>query len=128
MPEAELEVVRRIYAGFRERRLPEEELAPEFEWTSHPELPDAATHRGIREVRRFFADWVAGWAEVRSDVDELIEGEGCVVALIHGSFRLSEGSTPLERDYAHVWTVRDGKARSVRSVDREEALRLVAPR
>ena len=32
------------------------------------------------------------------------------IALIHGRYRLSEESEPFEARYAHVWTVREGKA------------------
>jgi uncharacterized protein len=125
MPEAELELVKQIYEAFAERRFPGELFAEEIEWKTWEELPDADTYRGIREVRRFFADWVAGWAEVRSEVETLIDAGDRVVALIHGSFRLLEGSQPLESDYAHVWTVRDGKAQRVEAVDRAAALRMV---
>jgi ketosteroid isomerase-like protein len=124
MAEADLEVVRRIYQGFAERRFPGEWFAEEVEWKSHPDMPDADTYRGLREVRRFFADWVAGWAEVRNEVEQLLDAGDRIVALIHGSFRLTEGATPLERDYAHVWTVRDGKVRRVEAVEREDALRI----
>lgn len=123
MPEAELELVRQIYEAFAERRFPGELFADEIEWKTWEELPDADTHRGIRAVRRFFADWVAGWAEVRSEVETLIDAGDRVVALIHGSFRLLEGSQPFESDYAHVWTVRDGKAQRVEAVDRATGLR-----
>ena len=128
MSEADVEVVRRIYAAFAERRFPGECFAEDVEWTTHSSMPDADTHHGLRAVRRFFADWVAGWAEVRNEPEELIDAGDCVVALVHGSFRLTEDSKPLERDYAHVWEIREGKAWRVDSVDREEALRLVSAR
>ncbi len=125
MAEAELEVVRGIYRAFAERRFPGEAMSEDIEWKTNPDLPDADTYRGIRAVRRFFADWVAGWAEVRNDVEELIDVGDRVVALIHGSFRLTEGSRALESDYAHIWTIRDGKARRVEAVPREDALRII---
>ena len=124
MPEAELEVVNKVYEAFADRRFPEELFADDVEWKTWEDLPDADTHRGIEQVRNFFSEWVAGWAEVRSEVETLIDAGPKVVALIHGSFRLLEGSQPLESDYAHVWTVRDGQVQRVEAVDRAEGLRL----
>jgi hypothetical protein len=48
-----------------------------------------------------------------------------VVALIHGSFKLEEGSQPLESEYAHIWTIAGGKAHRVEAVDREHALEII---
>ena len=125
MAEADVELVTRIYEAFGERRFPGELFSDDIEWRTWEELPDADTHRGIREVRRFFADWVAGWAEVRSEIETLVDTGDRVVALIHGSFTLLEGSQPLESHYAHVWTIADGKATRVEAVDREHALRII---
>ena len=125
MAAADVELVTRIYEAFGERRFPGELFADDIEWRTWDELPDADTHRGIREVRQFFADWVAGWAEVKSEIETLVDTGTQVVALIHGSFQLVEGSQPFESDYAHVWTIRNGKAARVEAVGREEAMRLV---
>ena len=125
MAQADLQVVQEIYDAFAERRFPGELFADDVEWKTSDRLPDADTHKGVREVRRFFADWVAGWAEVRSEVERLIPTGDRVVALIHGSFRLLEGSRPLESDYAHVWTLRKGKAARVEAISREDALELI---
>ena len=116
--------MRQVYAAFAERRFPGELFADDVEWKTWDQLPDADTHRGIREVRQFFASWVAAWAEVRSEVEQLIEAGDRIVALIHGSFQLLEGSQPLESDYAHIWTVRDGKIHRVEAVGRDDALRI----
>jgi ketosteroid isomerase-like protein len=62
---------------------------------------------------------------VSSEVEALVDTGDRIVALIHGSFTLVEGSQPLESDYAHIWTIRNGKASRVEAVDRAEALRLV---
>ena len=38
-----------------------------------------------------------------------------IVALIHGRYSLSPEGAPIEGRYAHVWTLRDGKAVYVRA-------------
>jgi ketosteroid isomerase-like protein len=128
MAHADVELVRSIYESFERHEWPGDRFADDITWTTWKELPDATTHRGRDAVRRFFADWVAAWAEVRNEPQELIDAGDRVVVLVHGSFRLAEGAVPFESDYAHVWTVRDGRAVSVEAVDRDAALALVQRR
>ncbi len=120
MASENLELVRGVYAAFARHEFPAEGFAEEVCWETTPDLPDAGVHRGIEAVRRFFADWVAGWHDVSNEVDELIDRGDRVVALVRGRFQLQPGSRPFERDYAHVWTVRDGKIVYVRSTDRSD--------
>jgi uncharacterized protein len=125
MARDDVEVVRAVYEAFARHEWPAERFAADISWTTWRALPDAATHRGRDAVRRFFADWVAAWAEVRNEPTELIDVGDRVVALVHGTFRLTEDSLPFESDYAHVWTVRDGLVSSVEAIDRDAALALV---
>lgn len=110
MSEENLAVVRSIYRAFAEHRFPDECLAEEFTWETSPDLPDAGAYEGRNAARAYFRDWVAGWYEAESRVEQLIDRGDRVVALVHGRYRLSEGTSPFEGRYAHVWTVRDGKA------------------
>jgi ketosteroid isomerase-like protein len=48
-------------------------------------------------------------------VERLIDRGGEVVALIYGRYRLSPRTDPIERRYADVWTLRDGKATHARA-------------
>jgi ketosteroid isomerase-like protein len=62
MSQENVEVVRRAWEAFADHRFPDELLDERFEWTTHPNLPDAGTYRGRDVVRAFFAAWVPGWA------------------------------------------------------------------
>ena len=68
-----------------------------FEWTTHPGLPDAGSHRGRETVRRFFAGWVAGWADARNEPRELIDMGERVVVLVRGRFQLTDDAEPFPR-------------------------------
>ena len=120
-------MVREVYAAFARQEWPGERFAEDITWTTWQSLPDAATHRGRDAVRRFFTEWVAAWAEVRNEPTELIDTGTRVVAIVHGTFRLTEDSLPFESDYAHVWTIRDGLVASVEAMDRDAALALARP-
>lgn len=116
MSEENLAVVRDIYVAFAEHRFPAEHLDEEFVWETAPEQPGAGTHRGHDAVRSYFRDWIGGWNEVESNVERLVDRGAQVVALIHGRYRLSETGEPLEAHYAHVWTLRDGRAVHARAI------------
>jgi ketosteroid isomerase-like protein len=123
MAEAELEVVRGIYRAFAERRFPGEAMSEDIEWKTNPDLPDADTYRGIRAVRRFFADWVAGWAEVRNDVEELIDVGDRVVVLIKDRARRHDSDAEVELMSGSVWELREGAiVRAEFFRNRDEAL------
>jgi ketosteroid isomerase-like protein len=118
MSEENLAVVREIYRAFADHRFPAEYLAEEFAWETHPDQPGAGTYRGHEAVRAYFRDWVGGWHDVKSNVERLIDREDQVVALIHGSYRLSTQGLPIEDHYAHVWTLHEGKAVHARATGR----------
>ena len=52
------------------------------------------------------------------NVERLIDRGDEVIALIHGSYRLSAEGQP--NDYAHGWTLRDGKAEHARALGSRE--------
>ena len=43
-------------------------------------------------------------------MEQLIDRGDQVVALIHGRYLLNPDGEPFEAQYAHIWTLRDGKA------------------
>jgi uncharacterized protein len=122
MSQENVEIVRRCYEAFARHRFPSDQFAEEIEWTTHPDLPDAGTYCGRESVRRYFAEWVAGWVEVRNEPNELIDAGDRVLAMVHGTFRLTDDARPFESDYAHLWRVRDGLVVSVQAMGQREAL------
>jgi ketosteroid isomerase-like protein len=108
-------LVQEIYRAFAERRFPAEYLADEFVWETAPDIPGAGTHEGHAAVRAYFRDWVGGWHRVESNVEQLIDRGDEVVALIHGRYLLTPDGEPFEAHFAHIWTLRDGKALHARA-------------
>lgn len=115
MSKENVAVVREIYRAFAEHRFPAEHLAEGFVWQTAPDIPGAGSHAGHDAVRAYFRGWVSGWHEAESEVERLIDRGDEVVALIHGRYRLSPSTHPIEGRYAHVWKLRDGKAMHARA-------------
>jgi uncharacterized protein len=87
----------------------------------YPEGPE--TFRGRDGLRRWVAMVQDIWGEWRFDVERLISADEQVVALVRIVAEGGASGVPVDREVAHVWSVRDGKA-STASVylDRAEAL------
>jgi uncharacterized protein len=119
-----VEIVRKIYRTFREHRFPAAYLADDFAWETNPGAPDAGTYEGRDAVKAYWRDWVAGWHDVDSDVEELIDRDDQVVALIHGRYRLSPETNAFEARYAHIWTLKGGKAVRCRATSGRSAAEL----
>ncbi len=108
-------LVQEIYRAFAEHRFPADYLAEEFVWETAPDIPGAGIHEGHAAVRAYFRDWVGGWHQAESNVEQLIDRGDQVVALIQGSYRPSPEGEPFEAYYAHIWTLRAGKALHARA-------------
>jgi ketosteroid isomerase-like protein len=101
----------------------QEALHPDVEWRESRELPETGVYHGRASVRRFLEEFLESWDEFRQDVEEVIEADGKVVVFLHLSARGRESGVSVDARYAHVWTMRDGKAVRVDAYyDREEAL------
>jgi ketosteroid isomerase-like protein len=114
-------LVREIYRAFADHRFPAELLAENFSWETHPAQPGAATYVGHEAVRDYFRAWVGGWHDVQSEVERLIDRGDQVVALVHGRYRLSLTAEAIEDRYAHIWTLRAGRAVHAKATGRSES-------
>jgi ketosteroid isomerase-like protein len=121
MSEDNVILVQEIYRAFAERRFPAEYLAEEFVWETAPDIPGAGAHEGHTAVRAYFRDWVGGWHQVESNLEQLIDRGDQVIALIHGRYQLTPDGEPFEAHYAHIWTLRDGKAVHARATSSRTA-------
>jgi ketosteroid isomerase-like protein len=78
----------------------------EFDISAHP-VPDFPNRgRGADHMRRFFGTYLSGFTAYQVEVTEMVEREDTVVAALHDTASL--GTAVVERDFAHVWTFRDG--------------------
>jgi ketosteroid isomerase-like protein len=97
--------------------------------TSRPGLPGGKTYTGLDGFRESWLDWLAPYAEYRTQVEEAIECGERVVLLQSSHGRLNGSSQEVTLAPAVVYTVRDGKiARFEPYADRAEALKAVGLR
>jgi ketosteroid isomerase-like protein len=87
------------------------------------------TYEGHDGIRRFHSEVRDVWEYFQWDPEELIDAGEEVVALVHAHGRGRGSGLEIDRHIALVWSVREGKATSLRLyVDRERALEAVGPR
>lgn len=100
-------------------------IDPEFEiHTSGAFLDEGRVYRGHDGVREFLAMLGEAFEDVSYEPEEIIEaGEDRYVVLARLRGRGKASGIETDVRFAHVWTVRDGKAISMRAyLDRAEAL------
>jgi len=73
-------------------------------------LPFSGTRTGRASVGEFFASVGASQEVVTFEPRELIAEDDKVVALGTNTWRVKANGREFGGDFAHVWTIRDGKA------------------
>jgi ketosteroid isomerase-like protein len=97
--------------------------------TTRPGLPGGKTYRGFDGFRESWLDWLAPYAEYRTEVEEAIDCGERVLLLQSSSGRLEGSTKEVKLAPAVVYTVRDGKiVRFEPYADRAEALEAVGLR
>ena len=97
--------------------------------TARPGLPGGRTYTGLDGFRESWPDWLAPYAEYRTEVEEAIDCGERVLLLQSSSGRLEGSTKEVKLAPAVVYTVRDGKiARFEPYADRAEALEAVGLR
>jgi len=120
-----VEIVRRGYRAFAEGGVEAilQFIDPEIEWHMSAAFTDEPHvfrgHDGVREVFRFFNDFIE---ELGADPHEFIEAGDRVIVPVRMHGRLRETGQPVAYELVQVWLGRDGKAiRLVTFPDRETA-------
>lgn len=105
------ELIRTGYEAFARQDIPAvlELFDDGIEWYSPDELPGGGTYRGPAGVAEFFGQLPGLYAELRVEPDEFLEAGDRVIVEGHHRGRVASGAE-FEVGFAHVWTVRDGKA------------------
>jgi ketosteroid isomerase-like protein len=92
--------------------------------SSRPGVPGWKTYFGLDGFREMWLDWLAPWAEYRTEVEEAIDCGERVLLLQRSSGRLEGSTQEVKLAPGVVWTVRDGKiTRFEVYADRAEALK-----
>ena len=138
MSQREVELVRRVYedggpivlplSPDEERvlldRMFSEYLAERFEVRMPPDYPEGEQLLyGRQGMSRLLAMLRDSWTVFRFETERFIAAGDRVVVFIRVIAEGGVSHLPTERRTAHVWTVRDGRAASIRIYrDRDEAL------
>jgi ketosteroid isomerase-like protein len=98
---------------------------PEFQITTQ-RGPTAGTYRGAQAVRKQVEELLAPFEEWTMEPEEFFERGDHVVVFVKVRSRPKGTSVDMEVRNAHLWTVRDGTIRSLKTFAvREEALEAV---
>jgi uncharacterized protein len=112
------EVVRKLYELFARRDLEAAFPAyadPSFELRVPPLYPDTPeVFRGREGVERWIAMVDEVWAEWRFEPERYLDSGSTVVVLTRLVAEGSSSGIHLEREVAHLWTVEEGRATSIR--------------
>ncbi|MGI8461388.1 MAG: nuclear transport factor 2 family protein [Solirubrobacterales bacterium] len=131
MSEENIEIVRRVYeaAASRDAATVFALYDPEVELdASRLGLAGVAgtsgVSRGHEGLRNFFREWHDAWGSIEYDYEELIDAGGeHVISVVTRHARGRASGIEVERPFALLWTLREGKVvRVVWFVTREEAL------
>ena len=83
-------------------------------------------YRGHEGIRRFYEGVVEAWEHYRWDVEDALSSSDAVVAMLHCVGEGRGSGLAIDWRVAWVWTVRGGRATSLRFYrDRERALEAV---
>jgi ketosteroid isomerase-like protein len=125
MSAADVETLERIYAEWAEGKFWSFDLFHrdvQARWAT--EVPDIEGAEGVEGLGDLFKEWTGAWGECRIMAEEYHDAGDQVVVFVLVSGRGSESTIDVHMRNAHVWTMEDGKARSIRAYsDRERALR-----
>lgn len=104
-------------------------LTPDFEMIESAKLPGAATVSGLDELYTYGLGWRRNWSEWDWREEELTELPGDRVLMVATLWlRGLRSGIPVERRWAYVFQIRDGKlARQDGYEDKEQALEAIGP-
>jgi ketosteroid isomerase-like protein len=82
---------------------------PDLEFVPPGRSPSSAPVRGLEEVRAWYTDQQETVGDLSVEVEELIEADQFIVALIRLGIRPQGADADFELRIAHLWTLRGGK-------------------
>jgi ketosteroid isomerase-like protein len=125
MTAADVETLERIYVEWARGNFSSfESFDPEVRTRWATEVPDLDGSVGIDGLADLLRSWSQAWESCRIEAESFHDGGDRVVALVRVHGRGSGSSIDVDMDNAHVWTMRDGRAISIRAyTDRGRALR-----
>lgn len=130
MSQENVEIVRRSVKAFSSGDLDSyvsEFFAPEFEWRTAAEDPDAAIHRGRQAFTGYVERWMDSFDGLHAEVEEFIDaGDDRVLTWVRWTGRGRASGADADWHLAIVYTLRDGRiVLGEEYFDRAEALEAV---
>jgi uncharacterized protein len=114
MSSQDIEILRRGYRAFGERDISFvlSFVHPDVELEVYTERPDIAdrVYRGHEGFLRNLAEMTDVFDDFRIEVEEFIEGDDRVVAVVRARGRGRSSGVDIDQRLFHVWTVQEGKA------------------
>jgi ketosteroid isomerase-like protein len=121
-----VEVVRSIFAAWLQGDMATDRLDPEIAMIESSTIPGATSAYGIDAVRRYMASFANYWDEIRFEPQDYIDAGEQVIVVARLVGRGKASGIDVNRVWAYVWTVRDGKALRMEGyANRAEALKAV---
>ncbi len=99
-------------------------IAPDFEMSEAASLPGAVVVSGADGLRRYVRGWERNWSEADWRAEETTDlGEGRILVMATLALRGLRSAIDVERRFAYVFTIRDGRLLRQDGFDtREQAL------
>jgi len=115
MSSQNVEIVRSMFEAFERQDEgallaladPDVEIHPSWDSLS------SGVRHGPDEFRKFWREWPSFWDAYSLEPREFVDAGEHVVVILYERARSRPGSTEIEDEFAHVWTVRDGKVTRV---------------
>ena len=124
MSEENLDMIRSVYEPFNrgDWEAVFSNAHPDFDLTTQ-RGPTAGTYRGQRAVERAVEDMRAPYEVWAMEPEEFFDGGDHVVVFVRLRSRPKGANVDMEIRFGHLWTIRDGLIRSLKTFAvREEAL------
>jgi ketosteroid isomerase-like protein len=121
-----VEIVRLIFDAWLRGDMATDKLDPEITMIESSTIPGATSAYGIDAVRRYMASFANYWDEIRFEPQEYIDAGERVIVVARLVGRGKASGVDVNRVWAYVWTLRDGKALRMEGfANRDEALKAV---
>jgi uncharacterized protein len=108
MSQENVEIVRQAWEAFVRRDNEAAFALYDAEVEIHSPV-DGRVYRGLKGVRDFNRDWLSVWDDYGTDVEEWVDAEDHVVAIVRWWGRGKHSAVPAEMTAAHLWTLRTGR-------------------
>jgi ketosteroid isomerase-like protein len=125
MSRENVDLVREIFEAWLRGDPALDRFDPDISMVESSALPGAVSAHGLDEVRRYIEGFSKHWDDIRFEPQEYLDAGDRVVVVARLIGRGRSSGVAVEREWAYVWTVRDGRAlRMDGYADRAEALRV----